>query len=203
MNTFNYDEFLKLSNRFSTKPLIDDITLEFPTDSFFNKMSKSVNSDRRGEVVFCVIRPNGKIITVTCADYPQGIFRIPTGGIGHNEDIYEALFREVKEELGLEVEVLSFPKVLRICFKHKDNAVMFYSYVFILKETGGNLLLDATDDEVSEVKEVSLDELNGIKESLSSITGSWTDWGKFRFLSVKAAYSYLIEKRFMLENYDI
>ncbi len=85
---------------FNAKPCIEEVTIKYSQCSFFNKMKKSVEKDRRGEVVLGVIRPSGKVIAVTCAEYPEGVFRIPTGGIAHNENIAEAVFRETKEELG-------------------------------------------------------------------------------------------------------
>jgi len=150
-----------------------------------------VQRDRRGEVVFCVLRPNRKIIVITCKEYPRGIFRIPTGGIGHKEDIIEAVYREVKEELGLDVYIKQFAGVLRIRFEHVDESIMFFSYVFILQEAGGRLLLDASDDEISEVREVDINELEEIVDSLNCIKGKWSDWGKFRYITSNAVLRYL------------
>ena len=84
MNSFNEQEFNEISEKLNAKPIIRDVTIEYANSSFFNKMKTSVKWDRRGEVVFCVIRPNGRIIAITCEEYPKGIFRIPTGGIGHD-----------------------------------------------------------------------------------------------------------------------
>lgn len=191
MNTFNEKEFFDICSKFNTKPKIKEIVIAYETDSYFNKVREAVATDRRGEVVFCVIRPNGKIISVTCADYPKGIFRIPTGGIGHQEDIVEAVFREVREELGLEAKIQSFAGVLKVKFQHKDQHVMFYSYLFILKEVDGCLLEDASDDEVSEVKEVDIEGLEQVALRLADIQGKWRDWGRFRYVSTYAIVEYL------------
>ena len=50
------------------------------------------------------------------------------------------------------------------------------------------MLVDASDDEVSEVREVSIDELEDIAVSLNNITGKWADWGKFRYATTHAIY---------------
>ena len=194
MNTFNEKEFMELCKKFNTAGQIEDVTVRYKNSSFFNKMKASILRDRRGEVVFCVTREDGRVITITCSEYPQGIFRIPTGGIGHGEDIVSAVYREVKEELGLDVEINKFAGVLRIRFEHSDEHVMFYSYIFMLTEKGGRLLLDASDDEISEVRLVNHDELAGIVEQLSSIQGKWSDWGKFRYLTSKAVLNVLESK---------
>lgn len=192
MNEFNEKEFLDICSKLGVSPNTQEVTIDYAKDSFFNKMKKSVETDRRGEVVFCVIRPNGKIVAITCEEYPLGVFRIPTGGIGHNEDIVEAVFREVKEELGLQVVIKKFIGVLKIKFKFKDESFMFYSYIFILNEEGGRLLLDASDDEISEIREVDVEGLGEITESLKDIPGKWNDWGKFRYVTTNAALQYLL-----------
>lgn len=191
MNEFNENEFLDICRQLHAEPKAREISIRYPGNSFFNKMKKSIESDRRGEVVFAVIRPNGKIITVTCEEYPKGIFRIPTGGINDDEDILEAVYREVKEELGLEVEIIDFPGVLKIRFEYGNESIQFYSYLFILKEVAGNLLVDAADDEVSEIIEADLQTLESIVHTLNSIQGQWSDWGKFRYESSNAILEYL------------
>jgi 8-oxo-dGTP diphosphatase len=195
MNTFNEKEFLEICSSLNIEGIIEDVTIRYTGSSYFNKLKATIQKDRRGEVVFCVSRPNGKAIAITCKEYPKGIFRIPTGGIGHNEDITKAVYREVKEELGLDVGIDQFACVIRIRFEHEEEYVMFYSYVFLLNEAGGRLLLDASDDEVSEVKEVNLDELEEIVNSLNCIQGKWSDWGKFRYVTSNAALRYLRSKR--------
>jgi len=196
MNHFNEKEFEDICSIFHTNPRVEEKTI-YVGSSFFNKMETAVQNDRRGEVVFCVIRPNGKIITVRSSDYPSGIYRIPTGGIGYNEDIAAAVYRETKEELGLDVEVLNFAGVIKIRLEYDREHVMFYSYLFILKETGGNILVDASDDEVSEVMEVDMDGLEKVSDSLAEIPGKWNDWGKFRHVTTNAVYKYLKENEVM------
>jgi 8-oxo-dGTP pyrophosphatase MutT (NUDIX family) len=186
MNIFDSEEFMQICNEMGAKPYIEEITLNYKGSSFFKKVKKSVKEDRRGEVVFCVIRPNGKIITVTCAEYPEGVFRIPTGGIGHKEDIIAAVFRETKEELGIESEILMFGGALKIRFEYGTEYEMFFSYIFIMKEKSGNLLVDAVDDEVSAIREVDLDGLEEIVKVLDGIQGQWSDWGKFRSVTTGA-----------------
>lgn len=191
MNEFNEIEFLEICKNFNIQPNAKEVTIKYSTPNYFNKVKKAVSTDRRGEVVFCVIRPNGKVIAVTCDEYPEGIFRIPTGGIGHFEDVIEAVGRETKEELGLIVEILRFVGVLKIRFEYEKQHVMFYSYLFILKEIGGRLLIDASDDEVSEIWEANLKELGEIVKDLNNIEGGWSDWGKFRYETSNAILKYL------------
>ena len=152
MNVFNEAEFRDLCRRLGSEGVIRDVTVRYPTPRYFNRVRHFVRHDRRGEVVFCVIRPNGKVIMTRRDDYPAGIYRIPTGGIGYGEDVADAVFREVREELGLEVRIRAFAGVVRIRFEYRNENIMFYSYIFILDETGGRLMADASDDEISEIR---------------------------------------------------
>lgn len=195
MCLFNEDEFKYICKKLKTEnAAIKDVTIQYTAPNYYNRLKSAVQRDRRGEVVFCVIRPNGRIITITCSDYPKNTFRVPTGGIGHREDILEALFREVKEELGLEVKIRDFAGVVRIRFQCGDDSVMFYSYVFILDEIGGRLLEEASDDEVSNVREADLAELEKIAGDLGCLDGKWQDWGRFRQVTTGAVLDFLRNK---------
>jgi len=190
---FDENEYNYICQKLHSKGGIYDVTIHYDSPGYFNRIKSVVQRDRRGEVVFCVIRPNGKVIVVTCSDYPENIYRIPTGGIDHNENVLEAIYREVYEELGLTVRIKSFCGVVRIRFEHGNEHVMFYSYIFILEEIGGNLLEDASDDEVSAVREVDTEELARIAESLRNIKGKWHDWGQFRYVTTNAVVKQLEE----------
>src|SRR5262249_35394158 len=68
--------------------------------------------DRFAEVCMVLRRPNGKLITAVKTYYPDGAFRLLTGGVGHGESIGVALLREVAEETGLDVVVRRFLAVV-------------------------------------------------------------------------------------------
>ena len=191
MNVFNEGEYFDICKKLESPGRVTDVTIRYDAASYFNRLKSVVQRDRRGEVAFCVIRPNGRIVAITCNEYPKGIYRIPTGGIGHDEDIIAAVFREVKEERGLELKIRAFGGVVRIRFEHKCDHVMFYSYIFILDETGGRLLEDASDDEIGGVREVDLRGLAEIVAGLDAIKGKWHDWGQFRYVTSKAVHHFL------------
>jgi len=194
MNTFNEKEYIKLCERYKGKHEIKKVTLEIENERYFNYFKRSVKSDRRGEVVFCVIK-NKKIITIKSEEYPKGVFRIPTGGINYNEDIIKALFREVKEELGIDVKITYFPGVIKWDICYKQQQVKFYSYLFILEYVKGNLLIDALENEVSEIKLCTIKELNYVSHHLLTLsTFFWSDWGKFRYETTNFAYLTLNEQ---------
>jgi 8-oxo-dGTP pyrophosphatase MutT (NUDIX family) len=183
-----------LCRKYNTNAKKEDIEIKCSKIEYVIKIRNLINGDRRGEVVFCVKRPNGKYILITCKEYPKGIFRVPTGGINYNEDIIEAVLRETKEELGLDVKIADFIGVLKIKFFYGETYSIFYSYMFLLDEMGGRLLEDATDEEISQVVEVDLDGFDKVLNELINIEQNWIDWGKFRYETTNAVYRYLKEQ---------
>lgn len=197
MNIFNKEEFDAIREKLNNNAVEIEHTLSFPGDNFLNRMKSLVLKDRRGEVVFGVIRPDGKLILVTCDEYPKGIYRVPTGGINYGEDVLEAVKRETMEELGLVTEIVNFGGVVKLRFTHGDDSEMFYCYLFLLKELSGRLLEDATDAEVSQVMEAEYDDIIKACEKLNNIEGRMSDWGKFRAVTTNAIaqmYKAYIEK---------
>jgi 8-oxo-dGTP diphosphatase len=194
MNVFNEAEFRDICKRLGSDGVIRDVTIRYEMPGYFNRVKNVVHHDRRGEVVFCVVRPDVKVIMTRRDDYPENIYRIPTGGIGRGEDVVEAVFREVKEELGLDVRIRAFAGVVRIRFEYGTESVMFCSYIFILDEAGGRLLADASDNEISEIWEADLEEFDRLVRALDSIKGKWQDWGKFRHVTSNAVLNYLKHK---------
>jgi len=167
------------------------VTIPYENGHFWRRARDLVRRDRFGEVAFAVERQDGRIITVTSTEYPEGIFRIPTGGISHGEDVLDAVHREVKEELGLEVSIERFVGVLCFRFTHGGQSFPFYSFLFHLKEVRGKLLEDATDEEVSAVMEAGPADLDRIAGNLLHIRQEWRDWGRFRHATTHELACYL------------
>lgn len=192
---FLEDEYIRLCKVFNAKPVKKSFDLVFENGDFFERTRQLLETERRGEVVFAVIRKNGRVVMTRCKNYPHNIYRIPTGGLKYGEDIIAALHREIKEELGITAEVVKFGGVVQSVLTYGDSSCDFYSYVFILREKSGNILVDAMDDEISEIKEVNLKELNAAVESLNEIKNTWKEWGKFRYITSKYVYNLLMKNK--------
>ena len=185
LEKFVETEYGKLSQGYNSDALIKSVSINFKSRKYFGDFKKTVETDRRGEVGFLLKRKNGKFVVIRSRKYPKGAFRIPTGGIDFSESAIDALYREVKEELGVKFEIENFKGIIEYTFTYKDEIIKFYSYLFVITEISGELIKDATEDEISDYKEVDKDELLPLGEFLSSIEGGWSDWGKFRAELIK------------------
>ena len=130
-------------------------------------------------------RKNGKLIVIRSKKYPKGAFRIPTGGIDFSESVIHALHREVKEELGVSFEIDKFFGIIEYNFHYKDEIIKFYSYLFVINEISGELIKDATQDEIADYREVDVEGLVELYKTLTSVLGGWRDWALFRSELIK------------------
>ncbi|WHH57237.1 NUDIX hydrolase [Petroclostridium sp. X23] len=179
-NIFDQREFEILKDHYGINAVEKEVTLHITNRKFFEEIKYNVINDRRGEVAFAVERMNQKIIVIRTDSYPEGIYRVPTGGINYGEDIIDALNREIKEELGLVTDRPQFLGVIKYCFCCEGEEINFYSYIFRLKETGGNILEDALEDEISEYMEADKNQMKDVVKKLRGFQGEWKDWCVFR-----------------------
>jgi NAD+ diphosphatase len=135
-------------------------------------------SPRTGEVAMVVLRKNRKILLNTKAFYPEGVYRIPTGGIEDGESVEGALLREVKEETNLLVEVERF--LAMVTHLAPGRRRPFTSYVFLLREISGELRVNDPEEQISGWLEVDAGDLMPVAGRLAGLEGAWRDWGRFR-----------------------
>ncbi|PZW24014.1 NUDIX domain-containing protein, partial [Thermosporothrix hazakensis] len=71
-------------------------------------------------------RPHDRLLTFTKTFYPQGVYRLLTGGVEFHETVLEALHREVYEETGLQASVERFLACISYhAEEDKDSAIRF------------------------------------------------------------------------------
>ena len=94
----------------------------------------------------------------------NALWTIPGGGMKPGETIAETVVREVKEETGIAVEVVSLIGIYsnpRHVIEYSDGEVrQQFSVCFACRRIGGEL---ATSDETSEVGYFSPDEIEGME----------------------------------------
>jgi 8-oxo-dGTP pyrophosphatase MutT (NUDIX family) len=171
-----HQELQELALRFG-KPL--EVTRSLGANSFLASRKTHI-----AEVCLAVKRANGRLLTMTKAFYPSGIYRLPTGSIGLSEPVAEALQREIWEETGLEMEILRF--LAHITYLHNEGRI-FHSYIFLLASEGQPAPQDHSE-QISGFYEVSTSDLLQIAQTLQNLPpeysgelgATWSDWGKFR-----------------------
>lgn len=185
LEKFVENEYTSLSEEYNKSAQVKKVSLTFESEKYFRDFKKTLETDRRGEVGFLTRRKNGKFIVIRSKKYPKGAFRIPTGGIDFSESVIHALHREVKEELGISFEIESFKGIIEYNFHYKDEILKFYSYLFVINEISGELIKDATQDEIADYLEVDDGGLLELLTTLESISGGWRDWAYFRSELIK------------------
>ena len=95
-----------------------------------------------------------------------GAWSIPGGGVDLGEDLERACAREVKEETGLDVEIVSEGRVLNRVTRDEWERVRFHYVLadFVCRPTGG--VLRAASD-VSEARWLPLDEIGRLRPMTS------------------------------------
>jgi len=154
---------------------------------------RDLKDGRTAEVVLLIRRRNGCYLLHTKTFYPEGIYRLPTGGIHAGEDLIEAARREAVEETGLDVAVERFLGVLRHRFVHGEQEFHFTSYLIELVETGGTLRAQDEDENISGYRDTTIEGLEEAACQLESLTGRWRDWGTIRAAAHRLAARLLRE----------
>jgi 8-oxo-dGTP pyrophosphatase MutT (NUDIX family) len=160
-------------------------TVELTANNLFDPLNQR---DRYGEVCMVVRRFNGHLLTMKKVFYPPEGYRLPTGGINHEEAIYDALLRETYEETGLEVKVQRFLAAASYQVPKASATPVFYTFAFLLDEIGGTFGVIDESEQVEGFREIEVNQLLDVEKTLASlrwqysekIGGYWGDWGQFR-----------------------
>lgn len=137
----------------------------------------------RGEVVMVVVRPNGKLLLHTKHFYPQGVYRLLSGRVLWPDTVEATLRRELKEETSLKVKVERFLALIEYELHCKGNCIPFVSYVFELREVGGQLCCLDDREGITDFREASPGELSSVAAQLERLEPQWRDWGNFRAIA--------------------
>ncbi len=170
------------------QPLRRGYTLE--ADDYMRFYRWRRDPDRRAEVVFVILRPDGLLWLHTKAHYPAHIYRLLSGGIGMDEAVADALWREVAEETGLPCVVEAFLGLVTYQFRYQGETADFASYIFALRTDFTEPVCER-DDEVSGFRSVLPGQLLDVSNELRNMLGDRNCWGHWRALAVDLVYEQL------------
>lgn len=161
-------------------PLIVNETLRIKT--MFGALDE--RPARVAEVVPVIRRPNGRVLTMIKANYPNGAYRLPSGGIHKGEPILDALLRESYEETGLRVVVRRFLAIVRYqVIVSTGRTGRFTSYAFLVDGDGPIQSMDP-NEHIADFGEVEISAIPAMADLLSNMhpdgENDWNDWGRFR-----------------------
>lgn len=141
---------------------------------------QTMRRKRAAEVVALLRRRSGRYLVHTKRFYPEGTYRLPSGGIKPGERLMEALHREVAEETSLTVCVEAFLATVAHRFHLHGEEVAFTSYVFLLREVSGTLHTADEGEEITGFREIPLAEVVALADELEGLPPGWQEWGRFR-----------------------
>ena len=167
-------------------------------DPFLTGKHQMLTSDgRRAEICYVMHRgdPADGVLLHIKRFYPEGAFRLPTGGIHVGEAVIETLSREIYEETGLtvgdgpaEVAVERFLGVLDYDLHHATlGPVRFATYHFLVRMPQDGILDPQDEDEaIAGWQWLPAGELAAVAAILEAVpqhSATWGDWGRYRALS--------------------
>lgn len=155
-------------------------------NSFFETMR-----ERTGEVVMVIRRAQDHIVVITKDFYPRGIYRMPTGTLRDKENPDDALGRELYEETGLRSSSPRLLETIGFKFRCDERDHGFNSYIYVTEPLAGEPQSKDPSERITDFKDVGVEELPAIIESLKSLTERWADWGLFRAVPHEVVYERL------------
>jgi len=157
-----------------------------------------VSDGRRAEICYIGYagEPERGLLLHIKSIYPDGAYRLPTGGIHQGEAVLDTLAREIEEETGLQVgsaagqvQVRRLLGLLAYELVHRGLGV---SYAFATY----HFLVELPQDAVLNPHDASeriagwqwrapaeLDAIANMLQTVGTVAPRWADWGRYRALS--------------------
>ena len=163
------------------------LDLTASTRIMLGMMRKMESKGRRGEVVMVVPNEQGHIWLHTKSFYPDGVYRLMTGGLEVGEKPHKALRRELEEETGFKTKIDRCLAVITYTLSDNEVRLPFVSYIFLTTPTSGFPHPTDSEEDITTFRAVSVEELAEIVQQLRSLAGFFADWGVFRALAHEVA----------------
>jgi 8-oxo-dGTP pyrophosphatase MutT (NUDIX family) len=160
------------------------VSLSVSTPAMLDLMGKMKNKPRRGEVVMVIPNEQGQIWLHTKAFYPNGIYRLMTGGLESGELPDQAMQREAEEETGFKTKIDRCLAAIIYKFKAQEEPSLFFvSYVFLTFPINGLPHPTDPDEAITNFRAVPVEDLAAVTQKLRSLKGDFADWGTFRAIA--------------------
>lgn len=151
---------------------------------------------RRAEVVMVVPNEQGQVWLHTKSFYPQGVYRLMTGGLEAGEAPHQALRRETVEETGFKVKAQRCLAVITYTVTTPEGRFPFVSYVFLTTPSRGQPHPTDSKEAIAHFQATPISGLADTARHLRSLTGAFADWGIFRAIPHEVACEQLLQNPF-------
>lgn len=137
---------------------------------------------RVAEAIYVLRQGGGSTLLHTKAFYPDGVFRLPGGGVDTGECPAEAAVREAREEIGLRTRVVAFLAYGDFMLTAGEQLQLpMPTYVFLLESVDADAEPTAsTEEQITGLRTIPWQQLGDYGAHLMSLTGEWRDWGYYR-----------------------
>jgi membrane protease YdiL (CAAX protease family)/8-oxo-dGTP pyrophosphatase MutT (NUDIX family) len=157
---------------------------------FFPDIARAPRVGRIGEVVLVMRRSDGRLLLHTKTFYPDGTYRLPSGGIQQAEPVLVAVRREMAEETGLSASEVRPLGLLTYTLRLGWKRAFFHSWV-IQADVEGEPTVTDVDERIEGFRWVEPEELRQMASELRALPGDWNSWGRFRAAVHDAAVNWL------------
>ncbi len=159
--------------------------------AFFDDFVRSLRHRARwGEVVLLLRRADGHFLLHTKSFYPEGVFRLPSGGMLPGESVQDAARREAREETGLDLRNPRPLGLLSVTFRHGWHRRFFPSWL-VLADVEGDPRPGDTGERITGFRWVPPEALAEVAAQLRALPPGWADWGRSRALAHEAALRWM------------
>jgi ADP-ribose pyrophosphatase YjhB (NUDIX family) len=147
-----------------------EVSFRVPTSDEELAFIRETQRHGRAHDITLVIRRGDRYAVIAKPDYPDGAYRLPSGGIAPGETVEEGAKREGLEETGLEIEIRRYLLRSRVVFEaapeSEEDSIHWISHVLEAVAVGGELRpIDRT--EIRDARWIDRDSLLGpIRERL-------------------------------------
>lgn len=163
-----YRHIQEAADKFGYPPIIRMVA---PVDREEFDFIRSTQTYGRSHDITMFIFKKQELLVIAKHNYPEGLFRPPSGAIKPGETLAEGALREAYEETGCEIELTRYILQVNVNFTDGRGVIPWKSHVF----TARHLCGDPHPIDTREIREVTLarlDEFEKYKEIIRSKTTS-------------------------------
>jgi len=176
---------------------IEQATLDVADPFLSGEHQQLASNGRRAEICYVMHRGNPMqgVLLHSKTFYPEGMYRLPTGGVHDGERILETLVREIFEETGLRVDGRNDQARIERCLgvltyelRHATlGAISFATYHFLVRmPSHAEIMPQDPEESIRGWQWRPATELHLVADRLAMahhVSREWADWGRYRALS--------------------